>query len=79
MRFETGQAIDRQEAIAGSLQEAKQGVIGVAEQAVDTGMRAASGLLDSFGAALGKALDYAADFIAPAAAADAARSCGRWN
>ena len=65
MRFETGQAIDRQEAIAGSLQEAKQGVIGVAEQAVDTGMRAASGLLDSFGAALGKALDFAADFIAP--------------
>ena len=65
MRFETGQAIDRQEAIAGSLQEAKQGVIGVAEQAVDTGMRAASGLLDSFGAALGKALDCAADFIAP--------------
>jgi hypothetical protein len=65
MRFETGQAIDRQEAIAGSLQEAKQGVIGVAEQTVDTGMRAASGLLGSFDAALGKALDWAADFIAP--------------
>ena len=37
VRLATAAAIDRQEAITGSLQEAKQGVIAVAEQGIDIG------------------------------------------
>jgi Relaxase/Mobilisation nuclease domain len=62
---ETAQAIDRQEAITGSLQDVKQDIIGVAENAVDTGTRAAAGLGEMFEKALTAALDWAADFIAP--------------
>jgi len=63
--FETAAAIERQEAITGTLQDAKQGVIDVAEQAVDTGTRAASGFLGGIAGMLENALAYAADFIAP--------------
>lgn len=63
--FETAAAIERQEAITGTLQEAKQGVIAVVEQAVDTGTRAASGFLGGIAGMLENVLGYAADFIAP--------------
>ena len=66
MRVETEQAIDRQEAITGSLQEAKQNVIHVAEQGVDMATRAATGILGGIGEGMLKALDYAAEFLFPA-------------
>jgi hypothetical protein len=60
-RSETWQTIDRQEAVTGSLQSAKQGVIHEAEAGVDMAFRAAPHIL--FG--MLKALDYLADFLMP--------------
>jgi hypothetical protein len=64
-RFETAQAIERQDGIVDAVQEAKQGVIGAAEQAVDTGTRAATRGLDGLASMAEAAISYAADFLVP--------------
>jgi hypothetical protein len=64
-RSETREAIDRQEAITSSLQDVKQGIIAAAEQGVDTGTRAATGILGRIGGMLENALAYADEFLFP--------------
>jgi hypothetical protein len=44
--FESGQAIEQQQAILGSVQEAKQGIIEAGGQAVETGVGVAARVLD---------------------------------